>query len=791
MIRPVLAEGEAPAARAAVCLVSGIFLGSWSGEGTFAAVALAAMSLAAMGLLDRLGPRRGVAGRLAFLAFWSCAGFSIARERIAAPGQQAEREFQRLPGSPERADLIEGVLKDFWSGRPPRARTTLRADRLRSGAQWRPFRAEVVVFVSGETPVEPVADRGDRVRMTGHLEPEELPVSDREIGLPWPRFRLSVKTARLVEKRGSTLLSLLTLPNRRLFAALEAQGGGSPAFERDVRGPLAALLLGRTSELDRGMVARYRRGGLYHLLVVSGLHVVMAAGLVLFFLRMLGIEGKPRDCLLLLSVSLFVLVGGANPPAVRAGLVVMIFLVTRLLERPITSAQAIGLSAILLFVAAPAEIFSVGTVLTFAAVAGIALFAKPIRGWLPERPEWLFSSLAVALAAECATAPVLFWRFNLVAAGAWVTAPLSIPLSGALIGLGGVLLVCDAVGLPACPLTALFAIGARWLERLAERAAGMAFLRPTPPLGLVCLVGGLLLAAVFAPRRIRRLAAIGAAALFFLLAVRRGPYGPRLGFSIEALDVGQGDAILLRWRRRAILVDGGGPFDLAATDFGRTRLLPKLLDRGVTRLDAVLLTHPHPDHALGLFAVLEELPVGQLLRSAGEDEGELYARLEATAAERRVSVRMLTAGDAIILDGARLLVLASGGFRRKNDAINNQSVVALFERDGRAALLTGDAGIPTEMDLLHAGALSPADVLKVGHHGSRTSTSAEFVGVLRPRIALLSCGRRNRFGHPAPQTLATLERFCVLVLRTDLRSDSRIELEPGRTRLTWRGGARP
>jgi len=784
VIRPVLAEGEAPAARAAVCLVLGIFLGAWSIGGAAGAAALAGIALIGLATLGRPG-RRSAALRLAFVAFWLAAGFLLGRVGIAARAEAARAAFAQMSSPVRQAAVLEGTLTDFWSGEPPRARTTMRAERLLLAGARIPFPAEAVVFVSGQTPALPGADRGDRVRVTGHLELEELPASVREVPLPWPRYRISVKSARMVEREGSTLLTWLTWPNRFLFSRLPA--GQGPAFERDVRGPLAALLLGRTSELDRGMVARYRRGGLYHLLVVSGLHVVLAAGLAAFALQTFGIGGKARDALLLASVFLFVLVGGANPPAVRAGLVVAVFLATRLLERPITGSQAIGLSALVLFAALPEQIFSVGTVLTFAAVCGITLFAKPIRERLPGRPEWLFSGLAVAFAAECATAPALFWRFNLVAAGAWMTAPLSIPLSGALIGLGAALLALYAAGIPAGPLGALFGLGSRLLELLAERAAGCAFLRPTPALWAMALVGLLLIAAGLGPARVRLPAAAGAAAVFLAAALSRGAGGPPRGFSIEALDVGQGDAILLRWNRRAILVDGGGPFDLMAADFGRTRLVPKLLDRGVTRLDAVLLTHPHPDHALGLFAVVEELPVGELWRSAGEDEGELDARLATAAEARGVPVRVLAAGDVWEREGARLDVLRSGGPARKTDAVNNQSVVALFARDGRRALLTGDAGAPAEAELLAAGALPRVDVLKVGHHGSRTSTTAPFVSATRPRVALLSCGRRNRFGHPAPETLATLSRFCVPVVRTDERSDARVELLPSATLLTWRG----
>jgi competence protein ComEC len=788
VIRPVLAEGEAPAAKAAVGLVAGIFCGAWSVCGTVPAVALLGASAAGLAALARL-ERRGPALRLAFSAFWLAAGFLSGRLRISEPAERARAAFASLGAGERTAARLEGVVADFWSGQPPRARTMLTAARLETSRGAVPFPAEVVVFVSGEGSVAAAADRGDRVWLTGHLEAEDLPASEREIPLPWPRYRLSVKSARLVEHETGTLLSALTAPNRFLFAAMPSGSGAS--FDRDVRGPLAALLLGRTAELDRGMVARYRRGGLYHLLVVSGLHVVLAASLAGVVLGFLRVEGKRRDAALLVAVALFVLAGGANPPAVRAGLVVAIFLSTRLLERPITGAQAIGLSALILFLAAPAQVFSVGTALTFSAVCGIAIFGKPIRARLPERPDWLFAGLAVALAAECATAPVLFWRFNIVAAGAWLTAPFTIPLAGGLIGCGALLLILYALGIPAGWPAALFAFGSRALEFLAERAAGCAFLRPTPPLAGVCLVGALLAAAGLGPPRLRAAAGAVAAAVFLALALRAGPAGPEHGFSIEALDVGQGDAILLRWKRRAILVDGGGPFDPMATDFGRTRLVPKLLDRGVTRLDAVLATHPHPDHALGLFAVLDELPVGELWRSSGADEGDLYARLERAAAGRGVGVRALSPLAIWERDGARLSILHSGGPLRKADGVNNQSVVALFERDGRSALLTGDAGAPAERELVALGALSPVDVLKVGHHGSRTATTPALLEAVRPHLALVSCGRHNRFGHPAPETLATLARFCVPAFRTDERSDTRADLLPGGTRLTWRGTEAP
>ena len=436
MIGPIAREGEAPAVPAAVALVVGILLGSRSTSGTLAGILLLALAAAWL-FLRRDAADRDFPCAIARVLLWLAAGFLSGRLRVAIPAEASRVAFASVPAASARALQVEGVLTDFWSGTPPQMRGRLDARRILVEGRALEFPAEVFLFVGGEKPVGAGSGRGDRVLLTGHLRPEDLPASERDIALPWTRYRLSVKSGLLVERRGGTPLSWLQAPNRRLFDAMPSRGA---AFERDVRGPLAALLLGRTSELDRGMVARYRRGGLYHLLVVSGLHVALAAGVVFWCLRAAGVRGRLRDAALLAAVLLIVLVGGANPPAVRAGLVFAVFLVARLIERPIRGAQAAGLSALVLFLAAPAQVFSIGCVLTFAAVAGIGLFSGPIRARLPERPEWLFGGLATAFAAEVATAPVLLWRFNLLATGAWLTAPLSIPLSGVLIALGGLLL---------------------------------------------------------------------------------------------------------------------------------------------------------------------------------------------------------------------------------------------------------------------------------------------------------------------------------------------------------------
>jgi competence protein ComEC len=334
---------------------------------------------------------------------------------------------------------------------------------------------------------------------------------------------------------------------------------------------------------------------------------------------------------------------------------------------------------------------------------------------------------------------------------------------------------------------AVFLGGERVLSRLAEGSAGAAIAVPTPPLSATVLLLALLILSARA-HGVRRWAATSAfAALFLFLVVRRPGKLAGPGFSVEALDVGQGDAILLRSEGGAFLFDGGGAYNSNAEEFGRTRLLPKLYDRGIIRLDGAVLSHPHPDHALGLFAVLRELPVETFFRGEGVDENDFYFRLESIARDRRVRIRRLTRGDRIPWRGGMFTVLRSGGTPFKTDPVNNGSLVVSFEKGRRRVLLTGDAGAPAERELLAQPDLLRADLLKVGHHGSRTSSIPDFVSAVSPRAALISCGRNNRFHHPAPATLETFRAFRVPVFRTDERSDTGFLILPAHLLLFERG----
>ncbi|HQQ76304.1 MAG TPA: ComEC/Rec2 family competence protein, partial [Thermoanaerobaculia bacterium] len=248
---------------------------------------------------------------------------------------------------------------------------------------------------------------------------------------------------------------------------------------------------------------------------------------------------------------------------------------------------------------------------------------------------------------------------------------------------------------------------------------------------------------------------------------------------LRAVDVGQGDAWLLVTPRGRVLVDGGGSPD-RAYEFGRLRLIPRLADLGAVSLDAVVLTHPHPDHARGLLAVLDSLPVGRVLLPRAAPRNAFLDEFLAVARKRRLVLERLGAGARFEAAGLAFDVLHPGDDRYPRARENNGSLVLRAKAEGRTVLLTGDVESAAESDLVASGQDLRADVLKVPHHGSRTSTTPGFLSRVAPRVALVGVGRRNRFGHPSSEVLARISAAGARVFRTDRDGDLALTLAAGR-----------
>jgi competence protein ComEC len=560
-------------------------------------------------------------------------------------------------------------------------------------------------------------------------------------------------------------------------------GRGMPAREAALA---RGFVLGEDDRIDRATVEDFRRAGLSHLLAVSGQNVTLLALLAMPLLALLGMPLRTRIVWVLAAIALYVPLAGGGPSIVRAGIMGALGLLATLAGRRGSRLFAIAAAAALMLAIDPGVAADVGWQLSFAAVLGILLLAPPLREALAARigsRGWrrsLVEGAAVTVAATLVTAPLIAHRFGAVSAMTLPANLLALPAVAPAMWLG--MLVSIGAQLPGFPAALPNLLEAPLLAYIAQVAAWCgrpSWAYPQVSLGLGAMLATyalLALGAVGLPalarhrrlarlrgggiRAIRRplapaltLAAIAIALLAWLPADGGGASPmPAPGLRVSVLDVGQGDAILLQPAGAApLLVDGGPAGD---------GLAAKLREAGVDALGAAILTHEEADHAGGIAELLGGFPLGRLYY------GRLGRGMRAAAFAAGAIPRRLVEGDAlragalrleVLWPPAELLVQPLGGADP-----NSQALVMLARWRSFSMLLTADAEageVPIDP--------GPVDVLKVAHHGSDDPGLDALLDRISPRLALISVGSGNSYGHPTPSTLATLAEHRVPTLRTD------------------------
>ena len=683
-------------------------------------------------------------------------------------------------------------------------RLAVRVDSVATDAASAPASGRVQVSLL--TPrdgaaVYPVLRSGDRVRLTGQIE--TLPRPRNPAQMDYGAYLRRHGVTATMDVRDETGAAFLA-PSRRLptRAAEAVRAHVRRSLVRyvpsdETRALLLALLLADRSAVEAATLDAFRETGLMHLLAVSGLHVGLVGlalyGLLKPLLGRIGVRRRrlewSRSLVTLAVLAVYVVVAGASVSVVRAFVMVAVLIVGRTVERPVDTLSALGLAAVVLLVHRPAALFDVGFQLSFGAVAALVTLTPLITSAVPDRvrqsPAGVFvvGSVATSLAATLGTAPALLAHFGRLPLGGLVLNLPAIPLTALTLG-GG--LGC-ALTAPVPPLAAAFGAVAEVAGRLLliVTETGAATLgwatydgvldAPSAIVGCVLALGALALGR--RPVARRRLALVAAASLAVGLwtGFARGDTAPAM--DVTFLDVGQGDATLIETPNgRAVLIDAGlrSPY----VDEGTRTVLPHLRRFGIGRLDALVLTHADADHIGGAAALLRSVPVGRLIVNGAQGESDLWREVMGVADSLGVPVQPVRAGDTVAVDrDVRFRVLGpSGG---AGGSPNDASVVLRVEHGRTRWLLTGDAEVAGEAALVarYGGTLA-ADVVKVGHHGSRTSSAPALVAAAgRPAFAVVSVARRNRYGLPDEEPLArwTATGADVLLTSTEgavwLRSD--------------------
>lgn len=532
-----------------------------------------------------------------------------------------------------------------------------------------------------------------------------------------------------------------------------------------------ALVFAPNAVLDPEIRERYVRSGLAHLLSISGLHVGFLAAWLALLLRKLRLAPGPRFAATVLLLGAYLWLLGWPPPAVRAGAMLALAEIARRRQRVVAPRGIIALSALGVLLADPWAVHSVGAWLS---VAGISAVIWADRACARERR--VVRLVAPALAATLLTAPISAFTFGTVAPIGVLANLVAIPLAG--IAVPGLVLAL-ALSWVVAGAAHLVAAGAGLGLALLDLAAGTA---AAVPGGHVVMVAGFEAGALWAgvalvawwlwhsPRRPWLIGArLAFATTVFAATSLRDvfPLDACSCLTVFFLDVGQGDAAVLRTPNSRWIVIDGGP-RTPESDAGRRVVVPFLRRQGAGRVALAVATHADADHLGGMPAVVEAFDP-ELVLEPGEPLGRpLYLEFLARVEESGARWHAARAGDRIELDGVTLEVLSPDSLWMTLPLdVNEHGVVLVVSYGAVRVLFQADAGLPVEARL--AGRVGPVELLKVGHHGSRSATSDGWLDELAPHAAVISVGRHNRYGHPTPEVLARLAAHGVTVFRTDER----------------------
>ncbi len=690
-----------------------------------------------------------------------------------------------IPQAPyhEEISIVTGTLTDCRVLPPDRLELQITVEQITIGGRATGPRARGtgarITLPLPAGGADPPWTPGDRLRMAARLSRPRAFGNPGAFDYPaWLRARGihlvgTVKSPLLVERlgRASWVAGLSARIRSRIVRRIESGGGR-------YSGPfLAALLVGERSGLGEEIEEPLQRAGVYHIVALSGLNVAWLAGLVSFLARGAGAHPRLRRWLIMGAIATYWWIAPTSGSMERASLMGLIYLGSQTLTRRVVPAAALGTAAGLMLVVDPAWAVDPGFQLSLAATLAILLVAPIDSESILRRSRvpglnLVAGSVRISSGALAGTVLIGAHYFHRVSAAAIPANLAAVPIAAALLALGALIALC---GGQAAVVGACAASIADWLLSLlvsiATRVAdlpGLAIWVVPPPAVAAAASLAAMILGYAAPRRSVRAVgwAVFAGLLFITLAAGRSGRASGI-LRVIALDVGQGDAVLVELPTGGtILVDAGGR-TRTGFDFGSRVVAPAIRARGHLRLDLLGVTHAHQDHLGGATSILRQFHPDAVWVGRMPPCDSRVRSFEREATALGIPVVSPRRGVSAWIGNVRVEVLNPRGPDSPGPAANDDSLVLRLGFGRRHALLTGDIEGELEVRLVREGSVLHAELLKVAHHGSRTSTTPELLDQVQPQAALISVGRVNPWGHPDTVVLERLRRAGVQVWRTD------------------------
>lgn len=558
---------------------------------------------------------------------------------------------------------------------------------------------------------------------------------------------------------------------------------------QDFSALVEGIVFGEAKALPPKVMEDFRRVGLTHVLAASGQNMVIITALFLGLGSLLNLPSLVTSLAAILFLFVYTLAAGANPSIVRAAIMALMMLIAPILGRKNDVYTSLAGAAGLILLFQPLALWNISFQLSFLALLSLVILTAPLQQFFAFLPQLLAKALAVIFAVHLGVIPLTIYYFNQLSLISFLANLIILPflegvlIFGILLSLFGFVSLCLAQSLAGI-LWLLVKVTLLLTSCLSSLSWAMVAV-PSPSPFLLIFYYLVLISLIFINNRAERKKPkliIGALSLVIIFLIFNLFQGFSSILKVTFLDVGQGDAIIIQAPGgEKILLDGGGQPSYYQKKFdpGEKVVLPFLLRQGIGQLDLLIVSHFHEDHAGGLPSILEKIKVGRVIVGQADQESPRNQKFWNLVENKQISWSNLQRGQTLKLKkGVKLEILHPGKellFGTHSD-LNNNSLVIKLSYKKASFLLAGDLEQEGEQELIDlASSVLKSDVLKVGHHGSPTSSQAEFLKNIHPQIAIISVGARNSFGHPSLETLKRLEQEGVKIYRTDLHGAIEVE----------------
>lgn len=540
-----------------------------------------------------------------------------------------------------------------------------------------------------------------------------------------------------------------------------------------------ALLFGDRQQMTFEVEEQYQQFGLIHLLAISGSHIVLLMVMMYFILLRSGVTKEVATVCLIVCIPLYMIIAGASPSVVRASITGVLLLVAFMCSVRLSSLDALSITAICMLIYNPYLVFNIGFQFSFVGSFALLLSAPILLG---RSNGVVRNSIYISIISQLASTPILLYHFGYVSPYSIFLNLIYVPF------LSIIVLPCSIFIFICMPIIPFFAKGIAYALSICLTISNdfLSYCESFPFIRLTFGQTPLFLVAIYCfsvvsifviwERVIMKKILVIVVGVFLLISICHyvSPYFRASG-SVTFLDVGQGDAILIRlpYDKGVYLIDTGGALHVKKEAWqekkhefsvGHDILVPFLQKEGIKTIDKLIVTHGDADHIGDALDLLSSITVKEVVFGRKEQDAILEKVLKKQALEKRVKISVVGEGESWRINEAEFFVLSPKG---KEKGENDSSIVIWVKLGGLTWLFTGDLEEAGEKFIVSTYPELRANILKVAHHGSKTSSADPFLSLVQPSVAIISVGERNRYGHPHKEVIERFKKIGTEIWRTD------------------------